>query len=1108
MADETKAAPGRSRMRQWARRLAGTVLLGGVIALAFWFGMGQPRFWRMAFPVRPAQEAEVVQREAVPTTEVITDVVTTGVTANVTTNVVTPSTPLATPDAPLLVSDNSTFTSRELVTTTLAVPLASWPNGPARSVALSADGRWIAFTSQTSTGQSSTTETELGYDDLYLYDHKEETLTLVTAAPDGTPSNGWAGAPALVPDGRYLAFYGWASNLVPGDTNAVQDLFFYDRKSAILQRISVGPGGVQANDRSGDSSGSARPALSADGRFVAFHSAASNLTPDDNNGRVDVFLYDRQAETSTLISDGPGGIAANGDSSHPTLSVDARYVLFQSRATNLDPSVPSLGGPGNYQIYLHDRMEGSTLLISRGPDGRPGNGDSTMSAISGDGRYLVYASVASNLVPGDTNQVSDVFLHDRSTGETRRVSVTSTGTQANRAASTPTITLDGQHIAFSAEASNLVNGDGNNAADLFVYDQLARHTSRVSVAVRGAWRGQEANGPTQGPAAIIPGGRLIGFVSQATNLAPADARGVPGLYLHERVDAPTFTIEGHIVEIVGQSVANVVVAAGPHRTTTDANGYFRLTNLVGGTYTLAAAKADYTFSPPRRTISLLRNLAEQDFLAFAGGRPDAFLDLPFFYDGVGETLLWLLRDTDEGGLIDAWFDHDLPNYGKNGSVLLWDGRQRASDAYNTPLGCYERRCYEGHDGVDFPYRDPDPSTPNIFEPVIVRPATAGSVVAVVRSCDSDDSKCNGGYGNEVVLAHDNGYFTRYSHLATVAVGDGPQRLTPELPLGEMGSTGNSNGTHLHFAVHQDNGNGVWDGETIDLPVDPFGWAGVEPDPWAANAGGPTSRWLWRFNPATEAILLGSQGATLRDGVGNVTVGIPAGALTGQVRVELVTGAATAPPAASRRSLGRAFRLQVLDWLQGGSAPNAAPARPVEVSVGYAGAATRHLDVDQLLLYHWQEGAGWEPLPTVVDTEARAVIAATNQFGDFDLQAPLLCPADTHEPDDSFDAAIFATDAATIWQRLFDVAEDEDWFQVEAIAGTSYQVTAEALAPGVTFTVEIYDRDGLTRLTSRFGPGELLWTATEAGSYFVRIAPESASSVGCDAGYGLTISAQP
>jgi hypothetical protein len=236
------------------------------------------------------------------------------------------------------------------------------------------------------------------------------------------------------------------------------------------------------------------------------------------------------------------------------------------------------------------------------------------------------------------------------------------------------------------------------------------------------------------------------------------------------------------------------------------------------------------------------------------------------------------------------------------------------------------------------------------------------------------------------------------------------------------------------------------------------------------------------------------------------VRIPAGALAGQVRVELVTGAAIAPPVEPQRTLGRGFRLQVLDWLQGGSAPNAAPARPVEVSVGFGGAATRHLDVEQMLLYHWQTGVGWSPLPTVVDHEAQAIIAATDTFGDFDLQAPLLCPADALEPDDSFDAATFATGTGATWERLLDVAADEDWFQVEAVAGGSYEVSVGELASGVALTLELYDRDGLSRMDNRRGPGTITWTATEAGSYFVRVVPEVGSNTGCEASYRLTLSA--
>jgi Tol biopolymer transport system component len=1075
-------------------------------ALALWVGANRP--WR----ARPADGQAVNVSTPLPAASV------TATIADVVVDAVPDVVPDVVPDTvPDVVADvvpvalPATLTSREVITTTWAVPVQDWPGGQARQVALSADGRWVAFTAAPasvaqSSGPSSTPTQR--YDDLYLYDRTQGNLRLITQAPDGAPGNGWTGAPSMTPDGSLVAFYSWAGNLVSGDSNAVQDAFVYDPATQQVTRVSVGLGGSQANDRSGDSSGTFGPALSADGRWVAFHSAASNLVDNDTNGWVDVFLYDRQSATTQRISLGPEGAEANGDASHPALSADGNWVVFQARATNLDPRVPRLESLGVYQIYLHDRRSGTTTLISRGPDGRPGAGDSTQPTISGDGRYVVYTSNAANLVAGDSNRTADILLTDRETGVTRQISVSSAGTQGNRAAMLPSISLDGRYITFVAEASNLVSGDGNGVADLFLHDQQARHTSRVSVAVVGPWSTREANGPSTGPAAIIPGGRLVAFVSAATNLAPATTGGVPGLFLHERRDAPMFTLTGRVVERGGAPVAGVAVAAGAHRTLTDADGRFMLEHLVGGTYTLAAAKPGYSFAPPRRTISLLTDLAAQDFLADVGASPDAAFDLPIAYAGSASTLLWLLRDTDEGGWVDAWFDHDRPTYVKDGALLLWDGRRRTLDPYNLPLGCFERRCYDGHDGIDFPYRDPNPATPNIFEPVTIWPAAAGRLAAVVQECSAGDRWCNRGYGNEAILYHDNGLFTRYSHLATLAPGvnlaAGAPWLTPELPLGEMGSTGNSFGTHLHFAVHRDNGNGRWDGEGTDLPLDPFGWAGAEPDPWVVRDGGPVSRWLWRFNPTTEAILLGSEGATLRDSDGAVTVQIPPGALAGQVRVELMTGAAVAAPRGPLRSLGRGFRLQLLDWLQGGSALSPTLARPVELSAGYAGATTRHLDMSRLLLYRMQPGSGWVALPTVVDSEAQAVLAAADQLGDFDLQAPLLCPSDGLEPDDTFDAAVFVPQAGATFDRLFDVDEDEDWFQVEVGAGVPIRVVVQTVAPGTALTATIYDLDGLTPLTGRSGPGELMLTTVVAGRYFVRVAPTAENNAGCDADYRISV----
>ena len=628
--------------------------------------------------------------------------------ATATPTVVVTPVPTVTPQpTPLDEPPDNTFVSRELVTTTLAVPLADWDGGLGQAIALAADGSSLAFTVATDDGDNA----------LYRYDRATGDLTPIV-------TGGWVGAPAITADGATVAFYAWANDLVPGDTNAVQDAFVYDQADGTITRVSVRSSGAQANGRSGDARGVAHPALSDDGRFVAFYSEASNLVANDDNHVADVFLYDRATGQTVRISQGPDGVSADAAATDPALSADGTLVAYRSAASNLDPSIPALPAAG--QIYLYDRVAGTTTLVSRGPDGRPGDGDSRTPALSGDGRYLVYVSAATNLVVGDTNGVDDIFLYDRSTGETRRVSVASSGTQANRDSAWPTISRDGRNIAFVSAATNLVADDSNGAADLFVHDQWARHTSRVSVAVVGQWRGQQADGPTLGPASLTDDGQVIALVADADNLVPAQSVGVPRLFLHTRAAPPTYTLSGQVVDTGHVPLPDVDVIAGPHRTVTGPDGSFTFPYLVGGTYTLAAAKPGYLFSPPRRTVSVLTDLTHQDFIGFPGAGGDGWLDLPFAYDGTPATFLSILRDTDEGGLVDAWFDHDTPTYAKNGGVLLWDGRLRTAAPYHTNLGCFERRCYDGHDGIDFPYRDPDPTTPNVYDPIAIYPAAAGA----------------------------------------------------------------------------------------------------------------------------------------------------------------------------------------------------------------------------------------------------------------------------------------------------------------------------------------------------------------------------------------------
>jgi Tol biopolymer transport system component len=226
----------------------------------------------------------------------------------------------------------------------------------------------------------------------------------VSLGPNGRQGNRGSYSPTLSADGRFVAFYSEASSLVPDDTKGQADVFVHDRQTGTTERVSVGPGGVQGD---ANSSGGA---LSADGRFVAFSSFASNLVPGDSNGTEDVFVRDRRTGTITRVSLGPRRVQGNGSSDDPALSADGRFVAFYSVASNLVPS--DLNGKGD--VFVHDRQTSTTARVSLGPNGRQGNSDSAWPDLSANGRVVAFGSYASNLVPGDTNGGSegeqDVFV--------------------------------------------------------------------------------------------------------------------------------------------------------------------------------------------------------------------------------------------------------------------------------------------------------------------------------------------------------------------------------------------------------------------------------------------------------------------------------------------------------------------------------------------------------------------------------------------------------------------------------------------------------------------------------------------------------------------------
>jgi Tol biopolymer transport system component len=214
--------------------------------------------------------------------------------------------------------------------------------------------------------------------------------------------------------------------------------------------------------------------LSADGRFVVFQSDASNLVRGDTNRTNDVFVRDRRAGTTELVSISSAGVQGNDTSAEPTISADGRFIAFSSRATNLVPGAAdgarlSREPPGNRNnVFIRDRLKGTTRRISVSPAGAPGNDNSATPAISADGRFVAFLSDASNLVPGDTNGVKDVFVRDRRTGTTRRVSVSSAGAQSKDSSDHPALSADGRLVAFQSGASNLVPGDTNGTSDVFI----------------------------------------------------------------------------------------------------------------------------------------------------------------------------------------------------------------------------------------------------------------------------------------------------------------------------------------------------------------------------------------------------------------------------------------------------------------------------------------------------------------------------------------------------------------------------------------------------------------------------------------------------------------
>jgi hypothetical protein len=366
----------------------------------------------------------------------------------------------------------------------------------------------------------------------------------ISVSQTGSEGNNPSSEPSMSPDGRYVAFTSQASNLIEGDTNNTFDVFVHDRQEKTIERVSLGeglPGETAAEEGPGSAGepGSAvvqgngpsrEPAISDDGRFVAFASTASNFLSFDTNGFSDVFVYDRVERTIERVNVGEGGEQANRPSTGAAISGDGNVVAFPSAATNLVSGVGSPVPPFRQNVYVRELGTGQTSVVSGG-EGSGGNGNSLAPALSEDGNFVAFESAASNLGPKDGNPASDVYLFERATQMTELISSGEGGTAANSGSFRPSIGENGNLVVFASAASNLVAGDVNFAQDVFAHERGAPGPELVSVGEGG----EPANGWSAGndAPAVSEDGRYVVFSSTATNLT-AGISGVHDIFRHDR----------------------------------------------------------------------------------------------------------------------------------------------------------------------------------------------------------------------------------------------------------------------------------------------------------------------------------------------------------------------------------------------------------------------------------------------------------------------------------------------------------------------------------------------------------------------------------------------
>jgi Tol biopolymer transport system component len=349
-------------------------------------------------------------------------------------------------------------------------------------------------------------------------------ISRVSVASGGFEADQGSDVTSISADGRFAAFVSTATNLVVGDTNDAPDVFVHDLSTLKTMRVSVASDASEANG----GSGTHHIAISGDGQVVAFTSEASNLVPDDTNGYSDVFAHHLATGQTTRVSVTSEGLESPYGGQFPSISDNGRFVAFEAS----DGLVP--GDDKNSQdIYVHDLETGVTEWVSSGLEARE-NADSDEAVISGNGRYVSFRS-GLNLPPSDIDGETDLFVYDRETGVTEGVTPSRPGDEERTYVGDPhDISADGRFVAF-------VSTDGGGHGEVLVYDRLSGSLERVSVPSDGGDANSESYTPT-----ISADGRHVGFQSSATNLIAGEETPGASVFVHDRLRGTTsWVAEGH-----------------------------------------------------------------------------------------------------------------------------------------------------------------------------------------------------------------------------------------------------------------------------------------------------------------------------------------------------------------------------------------------------------------------------------------------------------------------------------------------------------------------------------------------------------------------------------